>query len=374
MKNKKPRVRKLMILLILVLLIGTASWRIYNAQQQASLVIDPLAVTTVVVRETQKTNTLKLTGTVEGLISANISSRLAGKINQILVEDGQAVFQGATLMTLDTVELGNAERIAQNNVRQTEANYNTAQVDYQRYYNLYGKNAVTKQQLESVQTRMITSRIEVDNAYANLNNAQKQIADGSIVSPVTGVVANKGVTIGQVVSPGTTLLTVEQIDQVYVVVNIEQKDIATAKLGAAVTVAVDSYPGQSFTGTVAVINPVAGNESRMFRVKIKVDNSKQLLKPGMFAKAALTAGESQSVLAIPRNAMMSQKGLHYVYVAEKGQAKKIVVETGELIGDLIEVKAGLKVGMAVVIDNLDKIKDGDALLREGSIDDELTRN
>ncbi|WP_378952255.1 efflux RND transporter periplasmic adaptor subunit [Pelosinus sp. sgz500959] len=368
MQNKKPHVRKLMILLILTLFIGTASWRIYNAQQQASLAIDPLAVTTVAVRETPKANTLKLTGTVEGLTSANISSRLAGKIHQILVEDGQAISQGAILMTLDTVELGNAERIAQNNVRQTEANYNTAQVDYQRYYNLYGKNAVTKQQLESVQTRMITSRIEVDNAYANLNNAQKQIADGSIVSPVTGVVANKAVTIGQVVSPGTTLLTVEQIDQVYVVVNIEQKDIATAKLGATVTVVVDSYPGQSFTGTVTVINPVAGNESRMFRVKIKVDNSEQLLKPGMFAKATLTAGEPQSVLAIPRNAMMSQKGLHYVYVAEMGQAKKILVETGELIGDLIEVKAGLKVGMAVVIDNLDKIKDGDALLREGSID------
>ena len=125
---------------------------------------------------------------------------------------------------------------------------------------------------------------------------------------------------------------------------------------------------------MTVINPVAGNESRMFRVKIKVNNSEQLLKPGMFAKATLTAGEPQSVLVIPRNAMMSQKGLHYVYVAEKGQAKKIVVEAGELIGDLIEVKAGLKVGMAVVMDNLDKIKDGDALLREGSIDDELTRN
>lgn len=365
MIKNKPRIRTLMIVLILALLAGTAAWRIYNAQQQASLIIQPLAVTTAAVKQTQKPNTLQLTGTVEGLTSAIISSRFAGKVDQVFVEDGQAVQKDATLLTLDTVELANAVRIAQNNVRQTEANFNTAQADYQRYNNLFAKNAVTKQQLESAEARMITSRTEVDNAYANLNNAQKQVADGSILSPVTGVVANKAATIGQVVSPGTTLLTVEQIDQVYVVVNVEQKDIAAAKLGAAVTVAVDAYPDQAFKGTVAVINPVAGSESRMFRVKIKVDNPEQLLKPGMFAQATLTSGEPKTVLAIPRTAMMAQKGLHYVYAAANGHAKKTLVETGDLIGDLIEVKTGLQPGMAVVIDNLDKIKDGDALLTEG---------
>lgn len=365
MIKNKSRTRTVMIILILALLAGTAGWRIYNAQQQASLIIQPLAVTIVEVKQTQKPNTLKLTGTVEGLTSAIISSRFDGKIAQVLVEDGQAIPKGATLLTLDIVEMANTVRIAQNNIRQTEANYNTAQADYQRYYNLHAKNAVTKQQLESAEARMITSRTEVDNAYANLNNAQNQIADGNIISPVTGVVANKVVTIGQIVSPGTALLTVEQIDQIYVVVNVEQKDIAAAKLGANVAVTVDSYPEQVFGGTVAVINPVAGNESRMFRVKIKINNPGQLLKPGMFAQTILTVGEPQSILAVPRTAVMGQKGLHYVYVTINGQGKKTLVETGDLIGDLIEVKKGLHVGMAVVIDNLDKIKDGDALLTEG---------
>ncbi|WP_312337449.1 efflux RND transporter periplasmic adaptor subunit [Anaerospora hongkongensis] len=266
---------------------------------------------------------------------------------------------------MDTVELENAERIARNNVRQAEANFSTAQADYQRYDNLYAKNAVTKQQLESAQARMITSRAEVDNAYASLNNAQKQIADGTIISPVSGVAANKAATIGQVVAPGTALLTVEQIDEVYVVVNIEQKDIDAAKLGAVVNVAVDTYPDQKFAGTVAVINPVAGNENRMFRVKIKVNNVEQRLKPGMFVQATLTSGEPQSVLAIPRTAMMTQKGLQHVYVAHNGRAEKALVEAGDLIGDLIEIKSGLHEGMEVVTDNLDKLKNGDALWSEG---------
>ncbi|SEI96348.1 RND family efflux transporter, MFP subunit [Propionispira arboris] len=365
MIKKKPRVRTLMLILMLILFIGTVVWRVYSAQQQAELDIQPLAVTMAAVSWTQKPNTLNLTGTVEGITSAIISSRFAGKIEEIRVEDGQAVSTGTELLRLDTVELANAERIAQNNIRQAQANLNTAQTDYQRYYNLYAQQAVTKQQLESAQAKMITSQVEVDNAYANLNNAQKQIDDGSLRSPVNGVIANKTVTVGQVVSPGTALMTVEQIDQVYVVVNIEQKDIVTAKLGTAVTVKVDAYPEESFAGIIAVINPVAGSESRMFRVKIKVDNAGQLLKSGMFAQAALISGQTKSVLAVPRAAMMTQKGLHYVYVAENGQAKKTLVEIGDLIGDLLEIKAGIEEGRAVVIDNLDKIKDGDALVGEG---------
>ncbi|WP_312337448.1 hypothetical protein [Anaerospora hongkongensis] len=84
---KKTSVRKLMILFILVLLAGTAAWRIYSAQQQASLTEQPLAVTTAAVKQIQKNNTIKMSGTVEGLVSAIISSRFAGKIDRILVED-----------------------------------------------------------------------------------------------------------------------------------------------------------------------------------------------------------------------------------------------------------------------------------------------
>jgi membrane fusion protein (multidrug efflux system) len=364
MKNKK-QARKLMIVLALVLLCSITAWRIYTSQQTASLMIQPLAVTTAEAKRIQKPNELKLTGTVEGLTSVMISSRFSGKVEQVPVEDGQAVQAGAALITLDTVELNNTVRVSQNNVRQAEANFHTAQADYQRYSTLYVKNAVTKQQLESAEAHMITSRTEVDNAYANLNNAQKQVDDGIIITPVTGVVANKAVTIGQVVAPGNTLLTVEQIDQVYVAVNIEQKDIAAAKPGAGVTVTVDTYPDKQFKGAIAVVNPVAGNENRMFRVKIKLDNPGQLLKPGMFAQTTLSAGEPQTILAVPRKAIIKQKGVSYVYVAANSQAKKTLVETGELIGESIEVKTGLQQDMQVVVDNLDKIKDGDTLLVEG---------
>lgn len=362
---KKPRTRTLMIVLMAVVLAGTAAWRINSSRQQIVTTAPSLSVTTAEAKIVQKSNSLQLTGTVEGLISAIVSSRFAGKVEQILIEDGQAVAKGTPLIMLDPVELENAVRLAQNNVRKTAANSHTAQADYRRYHLLYEKGAISQQQLEIAEARMISSRSDVDDAYATLNNAQKQMDDGSIKSPVAGIVASKTATIGQVVAPGASLLTVEQIAQVYVVVNIEQKDIAAAKLGASVNVTVDSYPNQIFTGTIAVINPVAGSESRMFRVKIKIDNPQQLLKPGMFAQATLRTGDPVAVLTVPRTAIMANKGLRYVYVDINGQAKKTLVETGDLIGELIEIKTGLQPGAAVVINNLDKIKDGDVLRSQG---------
>ncbi|AJQ25510.1 efflux RND transporter periplasmic adaptor subunit [Pelosinus fermentans] len=362
---KTKNIRTLMIVLILLIIGSITAWRIYNSQQTAVIAVQPLAVTTAATRLVNKPQVLSLTGTVEGLTSVLISSRFQGKVEQILVEDGQAVQTGATLITLDPLELNNAVRVAENNVRHTEANLHTAQMDFQRYQTLYSQNAITKQQLESTEARLITSRTEVDNAYANLNSAQKQAKDTLITTPVTGVIANKAVTVGQVVSPGNTLLTVEQLDQVYVVVHIEQKDVAAAQLGRDVSITVDAYPGEIFRGTIAVINPAAGNESRMFRVKVKINNPDQLLKPGMFAQTTLSTGDVKTVLAVPHKAIVKHKGLNYVYIDDNKKAKKILVETGELIGDSIEITAGLQENTPVIIDNLDKIKDGDALLTEG---------
>ncbi len=361
----KKNMRTFMIVLLLLIIGSLTAWRIYSSQQTAVIGIQPLAVTTTLAKLMNKPQVLSLTGTIEGLTSVLISSRFQGKVEQILVEDGQSVQTGATLITLDPLELNNAVRVAENNIRQAEANLHTAQMDYQRYQTLYSQNAITKQQLESTEARLISSRTEVDNAYANLNSAQKQAKDTLITTPVNGVIANKAVSVGQVVAPGNTLLTVEQLDQVYVVVHIEQKDVAAVQLGRDVAITVDAYPGKSFRGAIAVINPAAGNESRMFRVKVKIDNPDQLLKPGMFAQTILTTGDSKTVLSVPHKAIVKHKGLNFVYVDDNKKPKKVLVEAGELIGDSIEIKAGLQENTSIIIDNLDKIKDGDALLTEG---------
>lgn len=342
---------------VLILVVFVMGWRLVGSEEQLPAQ-QPLAVSTMRVASTMKPATMPLSGTVEGMTSALISSRFSGQVTQVLVEDGQAISAGQALFVLDSVELNNALRVAQNSVKQMAAKYANDCDDYKRCEALYETGAYSRQQLDSARTKMLASQADYDSALANLSNAEKQVAEATVVSPLNGVIANKNLTKGQNVGAGNSVMTVEQIDAVHVVIQVEQRDMAYLKMGDKVNVTVDSYPQKVFDGAVDVISPVAGKESRMFRVKIRVDNSEWLLKPGMFVQAELKLGEPQSVLTVPQKAVLGEKGLQYVFTVEDDKAKKIRVKVGDIIGDRIEISEGLSEGMIILTDNLDKVKDG----------------
>lgn len=321
-----------------------------------------LAVSAQRAAVTEKQQGLHLTGTVEGLTSAIISSRYSGQVESVPVENGQMVQAGSPLLKTDCQELANNVRMAENGVRKAAVNHDNIAVNLQRQQSLYDTGATSKQNLDAAQTQWSTSRTEMDDAAANLAIAQKRLADATVVSPVTGVVANKNVTLGQMVSAGSQLMTVEQIDAVYVTVQVEQQDIAKVQIGKEATVKVDTYKDKTFTGKVAVINPVAGRENRLFTVKIRVENPEFQLLPGMFAEIILAEDEARPVLTVPRNALTSRKGQNYVFlVDDEGKARQTAVETGAIFDDDLEIKSGLQAGALVITDNLDKLKDGDSI-------------
>ncbi len=362
MKKHKTRMMMLGIFAVVLAIMG---WRMAGAEDDGEVGSQPLAVSTDTVELTMKPATMPLSGTVEGLTSSIISSRFSGQVTQVLVEDGQAVSAGQVLFVLDTVELRNALRVAQNSVNQTAAKYANDREDYKRCEVLYEKGAYSRQQLDSARTKMLASQADYDSAQANCSSAEKQVAEATVVSPVNGVIANKNLTNGQNVVAGNPVMTVEQIDAVHVVIQVEQRDMAYLKMGDVVKVMVDTYPDKMFSGVVDVISPVAGKENRMFRVKVRVDNPNLLLKPGMFVQVQLNLGEPQPVLTVPQKAVLGEKGVQYVFTVEDGKAKKVRVTVGDILGDRIEITEGLTEGMVILTDNLDKLKEGN-LVQSGA--------
>lgn len=356
--KNKTRIMMLSLLIVVLLIMG---WRLAGAEKEPTVRSQPVAVSTDTVKVIEKPAMMPFAGNVEGLTSSIISSRFSGKVTKVLIEDGQSVSKDQPLFLMDTVELDNAVRIAQNNVNQLAAKYANDQDEYQRYAMLFEQGAYSRQQFESARTKMLSSQAELDSAKANLSSAEKQLDEATVMSPVEGVVANKNLTNGQNVSAGNQLMTVEQLDAVHVVVSVEQRDMVYLKIGNRVHVIVDAYPGKEFIGTVDVISPVAGKESRMFRVKVRLDNPGQLLKPGMFVQVQLNLGLPKAVLSVPQRAVLGRKGLQYLFTVEAGHAKKIRVEAGDLIDDRIEIINGVEENMIIVTDNLDTIKDGDLL-------------
>lgn len=363
MQNLNIRKKRLWAgLLAGVALLVCVFWWSDSGEAEGTKPVAALSVSTKRAVVMEKQQGLRLTGTVEGLTSAIISSRYSGTVEELTVENGQQVQAGTPLLRADSQELANNVRIAENGVHKAAVNHDNIAVNLQRQRSLYDTGATSKQNLDAAQTQWATSRMEMDDAAANLAIAQKRLADATVVSPVTGVVANKNVTLGQMVSAGTQLMTVEQIDAVYVTVQVEQQDIGKVQIGKEATVKVDTYRDKNFTGKVAVINPVAGRDNRLFTVKIRVENPDFALMPGMFAEVSLADEEAKPVLTVPRSAMTSRKGQNYVFVvSDEGKAKQLTVEPGVLYDDDLEIKSGLEEGALVITDNLDKLKDGDSV-------------
>lgn len=327
---------------------------------------EPVAVTVAIASEEARLDEFWFMGTVAGMTSAIISSSYSDKVEAVYVENGQRVRAGDELFRTDSNELENNVCLAENEVRRATVNQENATVNYKRKQQLFEIGALSREVLETAEVQWRTSLTEVDNEQTKLQIAQKKLSDATVTSPVSGVVANKKLTLGQIVSAGEQVMTVEAIDSVYVVIQVEQQDIARMPLGMKAKVRVDAFPEKTFTGEVAVLNPVAGRENRLFEVKILVENPDFLLMPGMFAEVWIADSQSLNVLTVPRSAIISRKGQNYLYVVTaESLVQRKKVELGELLDDKIEILSGIAQGDKIVVDNISKLKDGDSVKVHG---------
>lgn len=325
-------------------------------------VLEDVHIQTVKVASAEKVkkeNVLSLTGNVEAHNQAVISGKVAGRVSQILVENGTAVSAGQALVMLESQDYANALAISKANQKKAEANLSATRTNYQRFQELHKQGAISQKDFEDIQMALDISEADAAATAAATANAEEALRNTTISSPIAGVLANKNVTTGQFLSPGIPLMTVEDISSVYIVVNIEQKDVSRIKKGLKADIQVDSFNGQKFEGTVEIINPVASKGARVFETKIKVNNKEQLLKPGMFAKVNINTGNDEEVLAVQQTALSSKQGMFFVFMPDGDKVKRVEVEIGQLIGDMVEVKSGLDVGQQVVITNVNKLKDQD---------------
>lgn len=317
-------------------------------------------VSTRAVTKTRVENTLLLTGSIEAINEAIISAKVSmgGRVSSILVENGDQVSAGQSLVVLDSQDYLNRLTAAEAALKIAEANLSTAQADYQRYQELYQQGAISAKEFEAMEAAYAIAEAQVSSAAATVATQQEDLKNTTITAPISGLVANRNVKTGQMVSPQSgPLMTVQDISSVYVVVNIEQKDLAVIKKGLPAEIRVDAFGDKIFHGVVEVINPVANEGARVFATKIKVANGEGLLKPGMFAKAEIKTGEAVEVLTIPQGALTTKQGLYFVFIPDGDKVKRVQVEIGQVINQLVEVKKGLAEGQQVVVTNVNKLMD-----------------
>ena len=306
--------------------------------------------------------TVPLTGSLEALHEGVISPKVPGRVSQVLVENGAVVTAGQPLVLLEDTEYVNALAIARATLKKAEANLASARINYERFRELYQGNVISEKDFEDAQTGLNLAEADTAAAAAAAANAEESLRGATVVSPFDGVVSNRNVTLGQMVSAGSSLMAVEDISSVYVVVNVEQKDLGRVKPGLPAEVTVDSFVSRGFAGVVEIINPSANKNARVFETKIKVGNGEGLLKPGMFASVQIKTGEEGEALVVPQNSLVSIQGMFFAFVAEGDRVKRQQVEIGQVIGQLVQIKSGLTAGQKIVVTNVNKLKDQDKII------------
>jgi len=350
-------------LVLLAVIIGWGLWKgaaILTEAPGKSTKPVPTVITQPV-HAIEKAMTRDFSGSVQAREESIISSMVSGKIVDIPVKNGDSVPAGALLLQLETVDYQNALQASRGTLKKAEAALASARANYDRAKLLLASDALSQKELEDAETALKIAQGDFEMASAEVAIALTSLQDTAITAPISGVVANRNIALGQMVAPGVALLALEDISSVYVVVNTDQKQLGRLiKLGTPAEITVEGFP-HTFTGKVDTINPVANPAARVFEVKILVTNPGQSLKPGMYARAKLTGDTRQRVLAVPQNALISQEGLYYVYLCEDGKVLRREVKIGEVIGSLVEITAGLKTGQHITVSNINKLKDGDVV-------------
>jgi RND family efflux transporter MFP subunit len=196
-------------------------------------------------------------------------------------------------------------------------------------------------------------------AQAGVRNAQAQLANTVLASPIDGFVTARNMDPGAMATSGQPILTVQSVRQIWITVPVPEEVSHSIYLGQPATTRLDALPGRTFTGKVAQINAAADPMSRQFQVRVILDNAQNMIKPGMFARVIMVTHRVRGAVVVPREAIQqSPAGASVTVVSEASVAQRRPVTLGASDADGIAISEGLQPGERVVVMSATPVRDG----------------
>jgi len=259
---------------------------------------------------------VEATGVIQPINAVQVRSKASGQIMKMPVELGSRVKPGDLLVQVDPRQVTNNYNQAKAALLAAQANLTVTKTQLDRANSLAQAGVLTAPDLETAQLNYANAQSSVAAAKTNLDNAQIALEDARIAAPINGVVIEKDVSLGQVISSatnnaggGTLLLQMADLGQVMDSTLVSESDIGNVKPGQKATVKVDAYPNRAFTGTVEKIAPEATVQQSvtMFPVLIRLDNKDGALMPGMNSDVSVLVQQRTNVLTVPNDALRTPR-------------------------------------------------------------------
>ena len=360
--------KKTWLLVILVLIIvfgGIFGGKLYvnhrAAVAAAQRGIPPVTVSTAVAADKPWSPYAQAVGSLEAVSGTEITAQIAGNVTQIAFRSGQRVHKGKLLVQLD-----NSTQLAQLNADQ--AKLQLAQTTLTRTKKLYTARAASQSDLQ-------TAQADYAGALATAEGDQATLAKLAISAPFSGSAGIRGVSLGQYVSPGTSIVNLQTYDPMLLDFTLPQNTVSEIAVGKAVDFMVNAYPGKHFSGRITAIGSQVDPATRNIALQATLSNPHELLRPGMYGDVRISIGHERHGVVVPNTAISYNTFGDYIYVVApveaKGQRELVVhqrvVQVSDERGGEVLLAGGAQAGETVVTAGQGSLRDGVAVVVNNSV-------
>lgn len=312
------------------------------------------------VAEANNSPFLAVSGKIQSVNSADLSTRMMGYVTKVHVNVGDKVTKGQLLVAINNTDLQAKRAQVDAGITEATAAFNNAQKDYKRFENLFASNSASQKELDDITANFEMAKARLEAAKQMKNEVNAQFAYSNITAPFAGVVTSKTVREGDMANPGQPLISVESPGNFEVMAMVPETEISQIKNGVEVTVLVKSI-NQTLKGKVAEVSTSAKNTGGQYLVKIALDKTEANVLSGMFVTVQFPVEKKSTIqmVLIPTDAIITNGQLSGVYtVSQSNTALLRWLRLGRTYGDQVEVLSGLSADEGYIVSAEGKLFNG----------------
>ncbi|MBN2297575.1 MAG: efflux RND transporter periplasmic adaptor subunit [Deltaproteobacteria bacterium] len=346
---------------IMILCAATLSCGNNNASSMAEEVQTSPAAPDVIIHEVIEGpiyKTYTAIGTVEAYDIARIMPRVQGRIKTINAEEGDPVVRDDLLMLIDTFDYEKAVKNTTAIANQAKASFERIARDLSRMQVLYNQNSISEQAYQDTITARDLARYQYDQAINALDIAIRNLRECSVTAPISGMVTQKLVNVGELTGPAQLAFVIMNMDMVKVEVDLPEEIYGSLKEGETGMITLDAIPDKSYKGKITKIYPTIDPLSRTCKVELSLKNPGLDLRSGMTARVGVVEKTRDNVLSVPKSALIQAEQGYFIYRIKTDTVEKTLVELGIEGDSVFEITDGVSAGDQVVTIGLAGLRHG----------------
>ena len=352
--------RMILMLVAAALLVGALGYfklrQVQAAVKGGAFQPPPAAVTTIVAKQETWPSTLSVVGTTAPVHGVTVSADLPGTVDTITFDSGKFVHEGEVLVQLDT-------RQERAQLAAMEAQRDLAKINYDRMQQLVNEGVISRMEYDK-------STAEQRQTEANVGEIKATIQRKTIRAPFSGILGIRQVNLGQYMSAGTAIVSLQALNPIYVNFNVPQQVMSQMRPGQNVKISTDGASGHEYTGRVNALESTVDESTRNVQVQATLANPENKLRPGMFVQVEVGVGAQRSLFPLPASAINYAPFGDSVYIVTdlkgpdgktyRGVRQQFVKIAGAR-GDQVGIVSGLNQGDEVVTSGAFKLRNGAAV-------------